>query len=129
MSPSRRRSCAPPRPRPSWPPQCRARSRAAQPRHPRASELDAAEAQLKQAVANVEQIRASIEKKTFRAPFAGTLGIRKVNVGQYVNAGQAIVDLQTLDPIHVDFALPQQRVVDLSVGQPVEVTTDGVSPA
>ncbi len=91
------------------------------------SELDAAEAQLKQAVANVEQIRASIEKKTFRAPFAGTLGIRKVNVGQYVNAGQAIVDLQTLDPIHVDFALPQQRVVDLSVGQPVEVTTDGVS--
>jgi membrane fusion protein (multidrug efflux system) len=91
------------------------------------SELDAAEAQLKQAVANVDQIRASIEKKTFRAPFAGTLGIRKVNVGQYVNAGQAIVDLQTLDPIHVDFALPQQRVVDLSVGQTVEVTTDGVS--
>lgn len=91
------------------------------------SELDAAEAQLKQSVANVEQIRASIEKKTFRAPFSGTLGIRKVNVGQYVNAGQAIVELQTLDPIHVDFALPQQRVVDLSVGQPVEVTTDGVS--
>ena len=91
------------------------------------SELDAAEAQLKQATARVEAIHASIEKKTFRAPFSGTLGIRKVNIGQYVNAGQAIVELQTLDPIHVDFALPQQRVVDLSVGQTVEVTTDGVS--
>ena len=91
------------------------------------SELDAAEAQLKQAIANAEAIRAAIDKKTFRAPFSGTLGIRKVNVGQYVNSGQAIVELQTLDPIHVDFALPQQRVVDLAVGQPVEVTTDGVS--
>lgn len=93
------------------------------------SELDAAEAQLKQAVANVEGIRATIEKKTFRAPFAGTLGIRKVNLGQYVTAGQAIVELQTLEPIHVDFSLPQQRVVDIAVGQPVEVTTDGVSGA
>ncbi len=91
------------------------------------AELDAAEAQLKQAVANAEAIRAAIDKKTFRAPFSGTLGIRKVNVGQYVNSGQAIVELQTLAPIHVDFALPQQRVVDLAVGQPVEVTTDGVS--
>jgi membrane fusion protein, multidrug efflux system len=93
------------------------------------ADLDTVEAQLKQAVANAEAIRASIEKKTFRAPFAGTLGIRKVTVGQYVNAGQAIVELQTLDPIHVDFALPQQRVVDLAVGQPVEVTTDGASGA
>ena len=91
------------------------------------AELDAAEAQLKQAIANAEAIRAAIDKKTFRAPFSGTLGIRKVNVGQYVNSGQAIVELQTLAPIHVDFALPQQRVVDLAVGQPVEVTTDGVS--
>ncbi len=93
------------------------------------ADLDTVEAQLKQAEASVEAIRAAIEKKTFRAPFAGTLGIRKVNVGQYVNSGQAIVELQTLDPIHVDFSLPQQRVVDLAVGQSVEVTTDGVSGA
>ncbi len=93
------------------------------------SELDAAEAQLKQAIANVEAIRATIEKKTFRAPFSGTLGIRRVNIGQYVNAGHAIVELQTLDPIHVDFFLPQQRIVDLAVGQTVQVTTDGVSGA
>ena len=93
------------------------------------ADLDTVEAQLKQAVANAEAIRATIEKKTFRAPFAGTLGIRKVTVGQYVNSGQAIVELQTLDPIHVDFSLPQQRVVDLAVGQSVEVTTDGVSGA
>lgn len=89
------------------------------------ADLDSVEAQLKQATANAEAIRAAIEKKTFRAPFAGTLGIRKVNVGQYVNAGQAIVELQTLDPIHADFTLPQQRVVDLAVGQQVQVTTDG----
>lgn len=93
------------------------------------ADLDSVEAQLKQSTANAEAIRAMIEKKTFRAPFAGTLGIRKVNVGQYVNAGQAIVDLQTLDPIHVDFTLPQQRVTDLVVGQEVRVTTDGAADA
>ena len=91
------------------------------------ADLDTVEAQLKQAIANAEAIRAAIDKKTFRAPFAGTLGIRKVNIGQYVNAGQAIVDLQTLDPILVDFTLPQQHVVDLAVGQEVQVTTDGAA--
>jgi membrane fusion protein (multidrug efflux system) len=91
------------------------------------ADLDTVEAQLKQATANAEAIRAAIDKKTFRAPFAGSLGIRKVTIGQYVNAGQAIVDLQTLDPIHVDFTLPQQHVVDLAVGQEVQVTTDGAS--
>ncbi len=89
------------------------------------SELDAGEAQVKQTLAEVEAIKAAIERKSFRAPFAGTLGIRKVNVGQYVNAGQAIVELQTLDPIHVDFSLPQRNVADIAVGQPVAVTTDG----
>lgn len=89
------------------------------------SELDSAEAQLKQSRAEVEAIKAEIEKKSFRAPFAGRLGIRKVNVGQYVNAGQAIVELQTLDPIHVDFTLPQKNVTDIAVGQEVAVTTDG----
>ncbi len=89
------------------------------------SELDSGEAQVKQASAEVEAIKAAIEKKTFRAPFAGTLGIRKVNVGQYVNGGQAIVELQTLDPIHVDFSLPQKNVSEVAAGQDVTVTTDG----
>jgi membrane fusion protein (multidrug efflux system) len=93
------------------------------------ADLDTVEAQLKQATANAEAIRAAIEKKTFRAPFAGTLGIRKVNVGQYVNAGQAIVELQTLDPIHVDFSLPQKNVSAITVGQVVSVTTDGAADA
>lgn len=91
------------------------------------SELDSSEAQLKQSLAEVEAIRASIEKKSFRAPFTGRLGIRKVNIGQYVNAGQAIVELQTLDPIHVDFTLPQRNVSDVAVGQEVAVTTDGTT--
>ena len=93
------------------------------------AELDTGEAQVKQASAEVEAIKAAIEKKTFRAPFAGTLGIRKVNVGQYVNAGQAIVELQTLDPIHVDFTLPQRNVAEIAVGQEVAVTTDGARDA
>jgi membrane fusion protein (multidrug efflux system) len=91
------------------------------------SELDAGEAQVKQATADVEAIKAAIEKKSFRAPFSGRLGIRKVNVGQYVNAGQAIVELQTLHPIHVDFSLPQRNISDIAVGQAVAVTTDGTT--
>ena len=66
------------------------------------SEADAAEAQLKQAVAAVEQIKAAIEKKTFRAPFAGRLGIRRANLGQFLNAGDALVSREALDPIHVE---------------------------
>jgi len=88
------------------------------------SDLDTVEAQLQQAAAQVEGIRAAIEKKTFRAPFAGRLGIRQVNLGQFVASGQAIVTLEQLDPIHVDFALPQQRISQVVVGQDVRVTTD-----
>ncbi len=88
------------------------------------SEADAAEAQLKQAAAAVEQIKAAIEKKTFRAPFAGRLGIRRANLGQFLNAGDALVSLEALDPIHVDFTLPQQRLSELESGQPVRVVAD-----
>lgn len=90
------------------------------------SEWDAAEAKYKQAVARVENFRALIAKKTIRAPFAGRLGIRQVNLGQIVEVRQPIVSLQSLDPVYVDFSLPQQRLAALEVGMKVEVTTDAV---
>jgi membrane fusion protein (multidrug efflux system) len=88
------------------------------------SEADASEAQLKQAVAAADQIRAVIEKKTFRAPFAGRLGIRRANLGQFLNGGDTLVSLEALDPIHVDFNLPQQRLSELESGQNVRVIAD-----
>lgn len=88
------------------------------------SELDTAEAQAKQANAQVENLRAFVAKKTLRAPFAGRLGIRQINLGQYLVAGTAIVTLQSLDPIYVDFFLPQQNLASAAVGQDVTVTSD-----
>ncbi len=88
------------------------------------SELDAAEAARKQSQANADAIRAAIAKKTIRAPFAGRLGIRLVHLGQYLDAGKPIVSLQALEPVYVDFSLPQQELARLQVGMPVRVTTD-----
>ncbi len=88
------------------------------------AELDAADAQAKQATAQVENIRAVIAKKTVRAPFAGRLGLRLINLGQILRDGDPITTLQTLDPIYVNFPLPQQRLADLTVGQAVRVTVD-----
>jgi membrane fusion protein (multidrug efflux system) len=88
------------------------------------AELDAAEATLKQQEANADAIRTTIEKKTIRAPFAGRLGIRLVNFGQYLEAGKPIVSLQSLTPVFVDFALPQQELRELKTGMRVRVTTD-----
>lgn len=88
------------------------------------SDLDAAESQFRRATAVVEQLRAMIDKKQVRAPFAGRVGIRQVNVGQFVNNGDPIVSLQSLDPIFVDFLLPQQRLAQLEPGLEVRVTTD-----
>lgn len=88
------------------------------------AELDAADAEAKQAEAQVENIRALIAKKTIRAPFAGRLGIRLVNLGQNLREGDTITTLQTLDPIYVNFALPQQRLSQVSVGAVVRVKTD-----
>jgi membrane fusion protein (multidrug efflux system) len=88
------------------------------------SELDSAEAALKQNVANADAIRAVIEKKTIRAPFAGRLGIRLINLGQYVDTGKPIVSLQSLAPIYAEFSLPQQELARLKTGMPVRVTTD-----
>ena len=88
------------------------------------SELDAAEATLKQTRGNADAIRATIGKKTIRAPFAGRTGIRMVNLGQYLDAGKPIVSLQALSPIYANFSLPQQELARLKPGMPVRVTTD-----
>jgi membrane fusion protein, multidrug efflux system len=88
------------------------------------AELDGSEATLQQAIADVESIKATIDKKTMRAPFTGRTGIRRVNLGQFVDRGAPIVTLQSLDPIHADFALPQQRLGDVQAGQVVRLTTD-----
>jgi len=76
------------------------------------------------AVAEIEQLKAAITKKSIRAPFAGKLGIRLVNLGQILKEGEAIVSLQTIDPIFADFALPQQALAPLQPGIPVRLTTD-----
>ncbi len=87
-------------------------------------EYDQATAQQKQTEANVGQIRATIERKTIRAPFSGTLGIRKINLGQYLSAGNAVVQLQALNPIYVNFGLPQQALGQVRVGRSLRVTSD-----
>ena len=80
------------------------------------SVLDVKEAEYEQAVAERERINAIIAKKTIRAPFAGRLGIRLVDVGQVLETGQAIVSLQSIDPIFVVFNLPQQYIQHLETG-------------
>jgi membrane fusion protein, multidrug efflux system len=85
------------------------------------------EAQAKQSEAEVARLNALIAKKTIRAPFSGKTGMRQVNLGQLVGAGDAIVALQSVDPVYVDFALPQQRMSQLSTGSKVSVTTDSVA--
>jgi membrane fusion protein (multidrug efflux system) len=74
----------------------------------------------------VAQQKAVVEKKTIRAMFDGRLGINAVNLGQYVNPGDKIVTLQSLDPIYVDFSLPQQNLSRMKIGQTVTVTTDAI---
>ena len=88
------------------------------------AELDTAESKFKQKTAMTENMRAIIAKKTMQAPFDGIAGIRMVNVGQMVKAGDQIVPLQSLDPVYVDFALPQQRLAELSTGLEVNMHTD-----
>ncbi len=88
------------------------------------AELDSAEASLKSADAQVAEQQAIVDKKHIRAPFNGHLGIRNVDPGQYVAAGVKIVTLQTLDPIYVDFSLPQKDLANLRVGQRVAAKSD-----
>jgi len=88
------------------------------------SDRDIAVANAEQAQAQAETIRAAIAKKTIRAPFSGRLGIRQVNLGQILREGDPIVTLQSLDPMFVDFTLPQQQLVQIRPGLPVQVTGD-----
>jgi membrane fusion protein (multidrug efflux system) len=90
------------------------------------SQYDNADAQYKQAAAQVDNIRATIAKKTIRAPFAGRLGIRLINLGQALNEGDAIVSLQSFDPIFVNFSLPQQELAQIRQGLVVRMTTDAL---
>jgi membrane fusion protein (multidrug efflux system) len=86
--------------------------------------IDTDVANLKNAKAQVAQQQAILDKKTLRAPFAGHLGIRAVDLGQYLSAGTTIVTLQALDPIFMDFFVPQQAVDQIRIGQRVNVKID-----
>jgi membrane fusion protein (multidrug efflux system) len=88
------------------------------------SEMDTAESNLRKMTAMVEQLKSTIREKQLRAPFSGRLGIREVNLGQFVDNGDKIVSLQSLDPIFVDFLLPQQLIAGLTPGSPLQVLTD-----
>ncbi len=88
------------------------------------AQLDNDKADLKNKMALVDQQAAIVAKKTIRAPFAGRLGIASINPGQYLNPGDKIVTLQTIDPIHVDFYLPQRQIGQVSTGQQVNLTSD-----
>src|SRR6058998_1703902 len=90
------------------------------------AELDSAQSKFTRLNAVVDQMRSNIAKKTIIAPFDGQLGIRQVNVGQMINAGQQVVSLQSLDPVYVDFAVPQQHLQNLSAGLEARVRTDAV---
>ncbi len=91
------------------------------------AEYDRVVAEHKQAEARVGESRATIERKQIRAPFTGVLGIRQVNLGQYLTGGSPVVPLQSLDPIYVDFAAPQQQVGPLRIGRELRVTAEGMA--
>ena len=88
------------------------------------TDFDLADYNLKQADAQVDNIRAVIAKKTIRAPFSGKLGIRRISVGQYLERGSPVISLYSLDPVYVEFSLPQQRLLDLAEGLKVAVSSD-----
>jgi membrane fusion protein, multidrug efflux system len=89
------------------------------------SQQDNDEAQLKTATTDLGALQAQIDRKIVRAPFTGRLGIRAVNVGQYLTSGTTVTVLEAIDSVYVDFELPQQRLADLKVGMPVRVTVEG----
>jgi membrane fusion protein (multidrug efflux system) len=93
------------------------------------SEFDRATAEQRQGDARVGEIRAAIARKTIRAPFSGVLGIRRVNLGQYLSGGDALVTLQSLNPIYVNFGVPQQSSSQMRVGRTVRITSDSLPGA
>jgi membrane fusion protein (multidrug efflux system) len=86
------------------------------------AEFDAAAAAQTQAEARLREIRATIERKTIRAPFTGVLGIRQVNLGQFLTGGDPVVPLQSLDPVYVNFGVPQQQAGQIRLGRTVRIT-------
>ena len=86
--------------------------------------LESAEAEVKETIAQAHNIRAIVAKKTIKAPFSGRLGLRLVNIGQILSKGDAIVPLHTLDPIYVDFSIPQKTLLRLNPGLEVRVSVD-----
>jgi len=91
------------------------------------SQFDTAEAEFKAAIAQADTAQTSIDKKTIRAPFDGRLGIRLVNVGEDLSTGEAIVSLQAVDPIYVNFSLPQRDLPKLHLDLDVRLTADAVA--
>jgi membrane fusion protein (multidrug efflux system) len=91
------------------------------------AEFDQASAEQRATDARVAEIRATIERKTIRAPFAGVLGIRQVNRGQYLAGGDPVVSLQSLHPVYVNFGVPQQVAGQVRVGGKLAVTSDGLA--
>ena len=88
------------------------------------AEFDRANADYRQTQAHTGEIRAAIERKTSRAPFSGALGIRHVNLGQYLSGGDALVTLQSMNPIYVNFGVPQQAAAEMRHGRVVRVTAN-----
>ena len=88
------------------------------------AQVDADEADLKSKQALVAQQKAAVDKKTIRAPFAGKLGITAINPGQYLNPGDKLVTLQTIDTVYVDFFVPQKQLASLSIGQKLTLSSD-----
>src|SRR6516162_771856 len=93
------------------------------------TEYDNVVAQQKVTEGQADEIKATIARKTIRAPFSGVLGIRQVNLGQYLAAGQAIVSLQSLNPIYVNFGVPQQETPRVGVGRSIRVISDDLHGA
>lgn len=91
------------------------------------SEWDTAQSQLTQVQAEVEEMKALVGRKRIAAPFDGLAGIRQVNVGQYLQPGAPIVPLQSMDPIHVEFALPQQHFDTLAIGKKLRLGASGIT--
>lgn len=87
-------------------------------------DVDELNARVAQTLAEVREKEALIREKTILAPFDGQLGIRRVNLGQFLEAGSAIAELEALDPLYVDYALPERRLSEVQVEQPVEVRVE-----
>jgi membrane fusion protein (multidrug efflux system) len=93
------------------------------------AQADSDDAQLKTSMTDADALEAQISRKTVRAPFAGRIGIRLINRGQYLAAGTPVTTLEAIDTVYVDFSLPQQRLGDLKVGMPVRITIEGAQGA